>query len=338
MFRSKWILALAIFVPAAQLAAKSYPGIGRPATPAEVTAWDIDVRPDFKGLPPGKGSVDKGQEVWEAKCQSCHGIFGESNEVFTPITGGVTKKAIETGRVETLIDGSTPVRTTFMKVPTISTIWDYVNRAMPWNAPKSLTTEEVYGVVAYMLHLNGIVPADFVLSHENIAEVQKRMPNRNGMTTAHGMWSVRGKPDVQGSLCMRNCNPAASVSSDLPAFARNAHGNLADQVRPLGYRGVVTDETAAKAKAKAPTPPHPAIALLNQHACMACHGMDNKLVGPGLNEIKKKHAGKSDLLAYFTQKIRNGGAGVWGSVPMPPQPQLSDSDIKTLAQWFADAK
>ena len=69
---------------------RAYPGIGRAATPKEVAAWDIDVRPDFKGLPTGSGSVAQGQDVWEAKCASCHGIFGESNEVFTPLVGGTT--------------------------------------------------------------------------------------------------------------------------------------------------------------------------------------------------------------------------------------------------------
>ena len=77
---------------AAQTPAKAepYPSIGRAATPKEITAWDIDVRPDFKGLPKGVGSVAKGMDVWEAKCASCHGVFGESNEVFSPIVGGTT--------------------------------------------------------------------------------------------------------------------------------------------------------------------------------------------------------------------------------------------------------
>ena len=87
----------------AQSANQKFSGIGRTATPAEIKAWDIDVRPDFKGLPAGAGSVAKGQDVWEAKCASCHGVFGESTEVFTPIIGGTTKKDIETGRVLSLI-------------------------------------------------------------------------------------------------------------------------------------------------------------------------------------------------------------------------------------------
>ena len=95
-----------------------YPGIGRPATAKELAAWDIDVRPDFKGLPAGSGSVAKGQDVWEAKCASCHGVFGESNEVFNPIVGGTTKEDIASGRVAKLRDPAFPGRTTLMKVST----------------------------------------------------------------------------------------------------------------------------------------------------------------------------------------------------------------------------
>ena len=117
-------------------AQNNFAGIGRVATPAEVAKWDIDVRPDFKGLPKGEGSVAQGQDVWEAKCASCHGIFGESNEVFNPLVGGVQADDVKTGRVAKLNDRSFPARTTFMKVPSVSTVWDYINRAMPWNAPK----------------------------------------------------------------------------------------------------------------------------------------------------------------------------------------------------------
>ena len=107
--------------------------MGRDATPAEVKAWDIDVRPDFKGLPKGAGTVAKGEAVWEEKCASCHGVFGESNEVFTPIIGGTTKDDIKTGRVKGLDEGMSivPQKTTIMKVATLSTLCDFINRAMP---------------------------------------------------------------------------------------------------------------------------------------------------------------------------------------------------------------
>jgi S-disulfanyl-L-cysteine oxidoreductase SoxD len=335
MFKSKLALALFLLIPAAQIYAQTaYKNIGRPATSAEIKAWDIDVRPDFKGLPPGKGSVAKGQEVWEAKCESCHGTFGESGEVFTPISGGITKQAIATGRVETLIDGKTPIRSTMMKVATVSTLWDYINRAMPWNAPKSLSVEEVYASVAYVLHLNDIVPADFTLSNENIAEIQKKMPNRNGMTTAHGLFSARGTPDVKVAACMSDCKSALQVSSALPDYARNSHGNLIEQTRNIGTRGVTTEEK----KTGSPTAqslPHPAIALLGKHSCTACHGMEAKLVGPGFAEIRKKYADKPDGLAYLTKKIKEGGAGVWGAIPMPAQAQLSGEETNLIAAWLA---
>ena len=83
------VLALASTAVAAQ--EKPWSAIGRPATPAEVQAWDIDVRGDFQGLPAGAGSVAQGQLIWEAKCAACHVIFGESNDVFTPIVGGTTR-------------------------------------------------------------------------------------------------------------------------------------------------------------------------------------------------------------------------------------------------------
>ena len=133
-------LVLAAGSAAAQVAA--YPGIGREATAREVAAWDIDVRPDFKGLPKGSGTVAQGQTIWEAKCASCHGVFGESNEVFMPLVGGTTAADVKSGRVSRLNDPAFPGRTTLMKVSTLSTLWDYIRRAMPWNAPQSLAVDE----------------------------------------------------------------------------------------------------------------------------------------------------------------------------------------------------
>jgi len=231
-------------------ATQAFEGIGRAAKPAEIQAWDIDVRPDFKGLPKGKGSVSLGQNVWDTHCAACHGTFGESNEVFTPIVGGTTAEDIKTGRVKALVTGEVPQRTTLMKVPTVSTLWDYINRAMPWNAPKSLKADEVYGVVAYILNMAEVVPGDFVLSDENIGDVQNKMPNRKGMEPmAAGMWLPTGKPDAKEKRCMANCKPSVTVTSFLPEYAQDAHGNLAEQNRTYGpVRGVVTVKGAGETK------------------------------------------------------------------------------------------
>ena len=336
-----------------------YPGVGRTATAREVAAWDIDVRPDFKGLPKGAGSVAKGMEVWEGKCASCHGIFGESNEVFSPLVGGTTAQDIQTGRVARLTDAGFPGRTTLMKVSSISTLWDYINRAMPWNAPKSLTVEEVYAVTAYMLNMGNVLPDSFVLSDRNIAEAQARLPNRNGMNTDHGLWPGKGmgnggKPDVRPVACMNNCEAEPKVASFLPDFARNNHGNLAEQQRPVGpQRGADTTRpaptsaaaavAAVTAAAVAPRPAAAAVpaagggaaalALATKHTCTACHGLANKIVGPGLQEIAAKYAGRADAEAYLLGKIKGGGQGVWGPIPMPAQ-SLPDNDAKALAAWL----
>lgn len=330
-----------------------FSGIGRAATAKEVQAWDIDVRPDFKGLPPGSGSVNLGMDVWENKCASCHGVFGESNEVFSPLVGGTSAEDVKSGRVARLNDSSFPGRTTLMKVSSVSTLWDYIHRAMPWTNPKSLKPDEVYGVTAYLLNMGGILPDDFVLSDKNIAEVQKRLPNRAGKTTAHGLWPGKefggsSKPDVQGSACMKNCPTETKIASFLPEHARDNHGNLAEQQRPVGaQRGVDTRKpgSAVMAPVVATVAAAPAAAggggdaaaawsLAQKNSCVACHGLENKLVGPSFREIAKKHGARADAVAYLAGKIRAGGAGVWGAIPMPPQ-NLGEADAKIMATWLA---
>jgi cytochrome c551/c552 len=332
--------------------AKPWAGVGRPATPAEIKAWDIDVRADFKGLPPGSASVDKGQEVWEEKCMTCHGIFGESTEVFTPIVGGTTKEDVKTGRVANLTRPDYPQRTTMMKVSQLSTLWDYINRAMPWNAPKSLTVDEVYAVTAYILHLADVIPADFVLSDKNMAEVQQRLPNRNGKVVYNEMWKVSGKPDVQGSDCMKDCATDMSIRSALPAYARASHGNLAEQNRVVGpFRGADTTRPPAAEPAKLAaaattaaavtqvqvskgTALKPPLEIAKDAACLACHSVDRKLVGPAFKDVADKYRGDDKAVAFLTQKVRNGGQGNWGTVPMPANPQVTDEDLAALVKWI----
>jgi len=356
----------AVVAHAGDKIADKYPGLGRTATPAEVKAWDIDVRPDFKGLPRGQGSVRQGEVLWEAKCASCHGSFGESSEIFTPIAGGTTAEDIRTGRVRNLMPGANqPQRTALMKMATLSTLWDYINRAMPWNAPKSLSADEVYAVTAYILNLGSIVPAEFTLSDANIREVQQRLPNRNGTTTAHAMWpgaefGGTTRPDVQGSACMSDCRKEVIVKSFLPDYARNVHGRLADQSRLVGgTRGADTSRPApevfmpnraalsvktqeAPEKIAISAPPQNAagaaraavMPLLQKNACVGCHAMDSKLVGPSFKDVAGKYKGRADAVNYLAGKIKGGGQGIWGSMSMPPQ-ALSDAEAVQLAQWLA---
>lgn len=364
MFRFRKALLLFTCLTAAgwvsAQAVTSYPGVGRAASTKEIAAWDIDVRADFKGLPVGAGNVAKGQDVWEGKCAHCHGFFGESGEVFSPLVGGTTPEDIKSGHVANLITPGFPGRTTLMKVSTLSTLWDYINRAMPWTAPKSLTTEEVYAVTAFLLNLGGILPDNFTLSDKNIRDVQNRMPNRNGMTTSHALWPGNEfgglkKSDTNNVACMKDCAPEPKVVSLLPDFARNAHGNLAEQNRSVGaQRGADTTRPEAKlgavaspatisqtatavkplvgSKTESPGADNKAaLALAQKNNCTACHGVDSKIVGPGFVDIAKKYAGKAD---YLAGKIKSGGSGVWGPIPMPAQ-TLSDAEAKAIAGWLA---
>ncbi len=342
--------ALLLGLAGPAMAQSPYPGIGRAATAAEVAAWDIDVRPDFKGLPAGSGSVAQGMQVWEDKCASCHGVFGENNQTFSPLVGGTTAHDVERGRVARLTDPAYPGRTTLMKLATLSTLWDYINRAMPWNAPKSLQTGEVYAVTAYLLNLGGIVPDDFTLSDRNMAQAQALLPNRQGLSTEHGLWpglgmGRGGKPDVVAAACMKDCAGEVRVTSSLPEFARNAHGNLAEQNRSVGAQhGADTTRPAGAPRLAARAPAttvatgpatETAVTLARQNNCLTCHGIDQRIVGPAFADVARKYNGRDNAAAYLAQKIRSGGSGVWGPIPMPAQ-TLSLNDVQTLASWLAD--
>ena len=337
------VLALACAFAACSASAQAvYPGIGRVATAPEIRAWDIDVRADLKGLPKGSGSVARGQVVWEGQCASCHGVFGEANHVFAPLVGGTTADDVKTGHAARLTDSAYPGRTTLMKLTSVSTLWDYINRAMPWNAPKSLSAEEVYAVTAYLLNLGGVVPDDFVLSDTTMADAQRRLPNRHGGTTDHGLWpgsglGKRGAPDVKAVACMQRCAPEPQVVSQLPDFARNQHGNLADQQRLVGpQRGAVTAEppVSAAPPVQAALAPPAVWAALQKNNCTACHGIDKPLVGPRLRDVASRYSKRADAQSYLSDKIRSGSQGVWGMATMPPQ-HAPDADVQLIAQWLA---
>jgi cytochrome c len=177
------------------------------------------------------------------------------------------------------------------------------------------------------------------------------MPNRNGMSTQHNLWPGKefngtSKPDTANVACMKDCVPEIKVSSMLPDYARNAHGNLAEQNRTVGQqKGADTLQPERKYGASVmgelPTAPpsvkpaaktaDPALALLAKHNCNACHAQERKVVGPSFNDMAKKYPGKVD---YLAGKIKSGGAGVWGPIPMPAQ-NAPDADIKTIASWLA---
>lgn len=139
-------------------------GLGRPATAAEIRAWDSDVRPDGIGLPPGRGTAARGAMVYAAKCAACHGPSGR-NGPFDALVGREPRAGFPFGRDPSL------VRTVGNYWPYATTLYDYIQRAMPWTLPGSLEPDEVYGLVAYLLFLNEIVPEDTVLDAATLPRI-----------------------------------------------------------------------------------------------------------------------------------------------------------------------
>lgn len=169
----------------------AYYGYGKDASAAEIAGWDIDVRPDGMGLPPGGATAEDGEMLYEDQCAVCHGSFGE----------GVGRYPVLAGGEGTLRDAR-PERTIGSFWPYASTVWDYIHRAMPYTQPESLSDEEVYAITAYVLYLNDLVEYDFELTQDNLALIE--MPNRDG-------FFLDDRPDVISELCMHDCKDPASI-------------------------------------------------------------------------------------------------------------------------------
>ena len=183
------LLATSALVGTAR-AASPLDGLGMSASPELVAKWDIDARPDGVGLPPGQGNVSDGDDAYQENCAACHGTFGEGGKY--PRLAGHSKLNIER-----------PDLTVGSYWPYAVTLFDFINRAMPYPAPHSLPPEKVYAITAYLLNVNEIVPDDFVADKNSLPKV--KMPNQDGFT-----WKDP-RPDTHDTACMSNCRPVSSV-------------------------------------------------------------------------------------------------------------------------------
>jgi cytochrome c len=167
---------------------------GKQATPEQIAGWDIDVRGnDGAGLPAGKGTVDQGAEIYVVQCAACHGTFGEGAGRYPKLMGG-----------EGTLTSERPEPSVGSYWPFAATLWDYINRAMPFHAPHILPADDVYALTAYVLNLNSLVPNDFVADRMTLPKV--KMPNRD-----HFIWHDP-RPDTAVEPCMKSCKSPKDVT------------------------------------------------------------------------------------------------------------------------------
>ncbi|MEH6504069.1 MAG: c-type cytochrome [Cycloclasticus sp.] len=279
-------------------------GVGKTATPEEIAGWDIDIRPDGKGLPAGQGSVEQGEPLYEAKCASCHGSFGEGQGRWPILAGG-----------EDSLTEERPEKTVGSFWPYASTLWDYINRAMPYPTPKSLTPNEVYAISAYILYLNEIVEDDFVLDQSNLATV--KMPNEEN-------FYIDDRPDTSNTRCMENCkNP------DTIEVIQSLQGITPEQ-----------EETSVKAPEVVPTLSKKAILGKATYAtsCVVCHGSGvagAPKIGDKTIWDKRLEQGAEKLVEHAINGF-SGNTGV-----MPPKGgnlSLTDEQVTNAVHYMLEAK
>jgi cytochrome c len=198
-------LFFALSLPATAQAIKDAPrnyGVGHAATDEQIAGWDIDVRPDGQGAPSGRGSVKDGEKVYMDRCAACHGEFGESAGRWPQLAQGKGTLA-----------SHDPVKTVGSYFPYLSSVFDYIRRAMPFGDAESQSNDELYAVVAYVLNLNDIVDDKFVLSKETWGQV--KMPNQGGFydddreTTEKAFWNP--------NPCMKDCSPPVKITGHAQA-------------------------------------------------------------------------------------------------------------------------
>ncbi len=304
-------------------------GLGRAALPEEIAAWDVDIRPDGTGLPEGSGNALDGEPLFEDNCAACHGSFAEGVGNWPKLAGGDGTLADED-----------PLKTVGSYWPYLSTVWDYVHRSMPFGSAQTLSDDDVYAIVAYILYSNDLIDDDFDLSPETWAEVE--MPNADGFIiddraeTEYAQW--RSEP------CMSDCKDSVEitmratvldVTPDEGGDEEQASGEMsgsdvqvasADEEAPaVEDTGVEATAEEAAAEIAAVDPELAAAGEKVFRKCKACHqigdGAKNR-TGPHLTDIVGREIGGVDGFRYSGTMADMGG--VW--------------DRETLAAFLADPR
>lgn len=288
-------------------------GLGRPALPEEIAAWDLDVLPDGTGLPEGSGSVEDGEALFADYCAICHGDFAEGVDNWPKLAGGDG----------TLADKD-PLKTVGSYWPHLSTAWDYVHRSMPFGNAQTLSDDDVYAIVAYILYSNYLVEEDFVLSRDNFLEVE--MPNANGFIVDDR--AETEYPRFSVDPCMSGCKDAVEITMRAAVLDVTPEETKAKKVQKLVdatnprnpvKSATTTEATTETAQAEAAsetapetatetapetTAPDPELVAAGEklfRKCKACHQVGPKAKnrsGPVLNGVVDRAAGTVEEFRY----------------------------------------
>ena len=282
--------------------------IGKTASKQEIAGWDIDVRPDGHGLPDGGANASDGEDLYDEKCASCHGTFGEGEGSWPKLIG--ERSSIKTGIKPEKTVG------TFWASP--STLMDYIHRAMPFTQPQSLSWDETWAISAYVLYLNDIIDEDFLFNRESFAQVV--MPNS-------GNFIADQRPDVKAERCMKNCKQASDISVKvaLLGYASGAEDSeqLSTSSTPL------TDELNNDIETIKPRGEE-----TYKKACALCH--DKGVTGAP--EIDNKEKWLTRLNQGIEQLYSHANKGFQGSLGFMPakggQSQLTDKEVNDAVEYI----
>jgi len=317
---------------------------GRAATEAELKAWNTDIMPDGTGLPVGKGSVEDGDELFEAQCAVCHGDFGGGGKGYPQLTGGNQSKD-ENGIVKTLknqrVYGSVdaPKRTVGTYWPVATTLFTYIRDAMPYAHPKSLTDNEVYAITAYILAQNEIkidgeeMDEEYILNREKLVKVV--LANRNGFypnidgenaqEDIRAFFADRAKNIGIGTRCMKDCKDPGGKDGKTEATVMKIKYEMKDVVPPYAYAKDLPAETDNGSISKGEK--------LYDASCKLCHGTDTM----GAPKVGDTDAWKAVMQKGMDKVLSNAIHGKGGMPPKGGNMDLSDGDIKEIVKFMSGA-